>query len=99
MSEEDRLGQAAAKASRAQELLDNDLLGEAFATLEANYTAAWRATVVDDVAAREKLFLAINIVGKVRDHLNATVANGRLAQAELTELARTAERKKRFGIL
>ena len=99
MSEEDRLGQAAAKASRAQELLDNDLLGEAFATLEANYTAAWRATVIDDVAAREKLFLAINVVAKVRDHLMAVVANGKLAQAELKELAQVAERRRRFGVL
>jgi hypothetical protein len=99
MSDENRLDQAAAKAIRAQELLDNELLTEAFNGLEANYTAAWRATTVDDVGAREKLFLAINIVGKVRDHLTAIVANGKLAQAELKELAQTAERRKRFGII
>ena len=34
-------------------------------------TAAWRATTIDDAAAREKLFLSINVVGKVRDHLTA----------------------------
>ena len=28
------------------------------------------------------LFLAINIVGKVRDHLTAILANGKLAEAE-----------------
>lgn len=95
---ETQLGEAAAKAVRAQDLLDNDLLSEAFKGLEESYTAAWRASGIDDVAAREKLFLAINIVGKVRDHLTAIVMNGKLAQAELTELARTAERRKRFGI-
>jgi hypothetical protein len=99
MSDENRLDQAAAKAVRAQELLDNELLTEAFKGLEDNYTAAWRATTVDDVGAREKLFLAINIVGKVRDHLAAIVASGKLAQAELKELAQVAERRKRFGIL
>lgn len=99
MSDENRLDQAAAKAFRAQELLDNELLGEAFDGLEETYTAAWRATTIGDVAAREKLFLAINIVGKVRDHLAAVVANGKLAQAELKELAQVAERRKRFGIL
>ncbi len=99
MSDENRLDQTARKAIRAQELLDNELLTEAFKGLEDNYTAAWRATTVDDVAAREKLFLAINVVGKVRDHLAAIVANGRLAQAELKELAQVAERRKRFGIL
>ena len=96
---EPQLGEAAAKALRAQDLLDNELLSEAFKGLEDSYTSAWRATGIEDVAAREKLFLAINIVGKVRDHLTSIVTNGRLAQAELKELARTAERRKRFGIV
>jgi hypothetical protein len=99
MSDESRLDQAAVEAVRAQELLDNELLGEAFDGLENTYTAAWRATTIDDVAVREKLFLAINIVGKVRDHLAAIVANGKLAKAELKELAELAARRKRFGIL
>ena len=99
MNDENRLDQATARAVRAQELLDNELLTEAFRGLEENYTAAWRASTIDDVAAREKLFLAINIVGKVRDHLAAIVANGKLAQAELKELAQTAERRRRFGIV
>jgi hypothetical protein len=98
-SDESRLGEAAAKALRARELLDNELLAEAFARLEESYTLAWRATAIDDVAGREKLFLAINIVGKVRDHLNAVIANGKLAQAELKELAQVSERRRRFGIL
>jgi hypothetical protein len=99
MSDENRLDQAAAKAVRAQELLDNELLNEAFFALEENYTAAWRATTIGDVGAREKLFLAINVVGKVRDHLGAIVANGKLAEAELRDLAQVAERRKRFGIM
>ena len=73
---ETQLGEAVSKAMRAQELLDNELLSEAFKGLEDSYTSAWRATAIDDVAAREKLFLAINIVGKVRDHLAAIVAGG-----------------------
>jgi hypothetical protein len=99
MTDENHLNAASTKALQAQELLDNELLTEAFKTLEDDYASAWRSTMIDDVQGREKLFLAINIVGKVRDHLNAAVANGRLAQAELAELARTAERRKRFGIL
>ena len=99
MSDESKLDQAAARPVRAQNLLDNELLAEAFKGLEDNYTAAWRATTIDDAGAREKLFLAINIVGKVRDHLTAVVTNGKLAQAELKDLALTAERRKRFGIV
>jgi hypothetical protein len=99
MTDDNRLSAAIAKGARAQELLENELLSEAFNTLEQSYTSAWRSATIDDVQGREKLFLAINIVGKVRDHLKAVLANGRLAQAELTELARAAERRKRFGIV
>jgi hypothetical protein len=99
MTDEDSLSQAAGKGVRARQLLENDLLAEAFKGLEESYTAAWRSTTIDDVAAREKLFLAISIVGKVRDHLTAIVTNGRLAETELRQLAETAERKRRFGII
>lgn len=99
MTDEDALSKAASKAARAQNLLGNELLIDAFKGLEDSYTAAWRATLIDDVSGREKLFLAINIVGKVRDHLTAVIANGKLAAKELKDLADTAERKKRFGIV
>jgi hypothetical protein len=96
MIDEDGLSQAAAKALRAQNLLDNELLAEAFQGLEDAYTSAWRATTIDDVSGREKLFLAINIVGKVRDHLTSVVNNGKLAAAELKQLADVAERKQHW---
>ncbi len=99
MTGEDKLSQAAGKAVRAQRLLEDELLTEAFKGLEDSYTAAWRATTVDQIDAREKLFLAINIVGKVRDHLTGIVNNGKLAAAELKQLAETAERRKRFGAI
>lgn len=93
------LTKATERAAQAQRLLDDKMLSEAFKGLEEAYTAAWRATTIDDISGREKLFLAINVVGKVRDHLTAIVNNGKLAQAELKQLAQMAERKKRFGIV
>lgn len=98
MVDEHALLRATRKAGPAARLLEDETLKEAFTSLEEAYTQAWRRTTIDDVASREKLFLAINVVGKVRDHLSAIVINGKLAQAELDELARLAERKKRFGI-
>jgi hypothetical protein len=82
------------RIARAQYLLDSEFLAEPFLRFKDSCTAAWRATTIDDVGAREKLFLAINIV----DHLTAIVTNGKLAQAELKELAQTAESRSRFGI-
>jgi hypothetical protein len=87
------------RADEARRMLDSDLLKGAFSGLEDAYMAAWRATTIDDVTGREKLFLAINVVGKVRDHLTAIVSNGSVAEAEIKDLRETAERKKRFGII
>ncbi len=99
MSDEIKLTQASERAAQAQRLLTDAMLTDAFKGLEEAYTSAWRATLIDDVSGREKLFLAINIVGKVRDHLQAIVNNGKLAEAELKALAQTAERQKRFGVI
>jgi hypothetical protein len=73
------------RAAQAQTLLDNDLMKEAFATLEADYIAAWRETSARDTDARERLWQALQLVGKVRGHLTAVVAGGRLAQAEMDQ--------------
>lgn len=99
MANEHALIRATNKAAQADRLLKDELLTDAFKGLEDAYLKAWRNTSIDDVAGREKLFLAINVVGKVRDHLTILVTNGKLAKAELEELARTAERRRRFGII
>ena len=67
-------------------------LKEAFAKLEADYIAFWRATPAEDQLAREKTFIAINVLGKVQDHLNKVISDGTLAQAELNKLFADAER-------
>ncbi|UFW75504.1 hypothetical protein [Bradyrhizobium sp. WU425] len=96
---EDELHSAASRGSHADGLLKDELLSESFSKLEEAYIAAWRSTNIEDVAAREKLFLAINVLGKVKEHLGKVAANGELAKAEVEELVRAAERKKRFGII
>lgn len=93
------LTKATEKAAQARRLLDDAMLKAAFKSLEDGYLAAWRATTIDDIAGREKLFLAVNVIGKVKDHLAKVIDGGKLANAELQDLARVAERKKRFGIV
>jgi hypothetical protein len=97
--DEIKLTRATEHAAQAQRLLDDPILKGAFKALEDGYMAAWRATLIDDVSGREKLFLAVNVIGKVRDHLAGIVNGGKLARAELEEIAKLSERKKRFGIV
>jgi hypothetical protein len=88
MTDELALNKAAERGARAQRLLEDDLLGEAFEALDRDYTRAWRATAARDTDARERLWQAVQVVGKVRDHLTHLVNGGRLAQREINDLAR-----------
>jgi hypothetical protein len=96
MADEIALNRAAERGARAQRLLEDDVLAEAFATLDAEYTKAWRATAARDTDARERLWQAVQVVAKVRDHLVSVANGGKLAQRELNDLA---ERRKYFGIV
>jgi hypothetical protein len=87
MVDELALNQAAERAARAQRLTEDELLTEAFERLKEDYMAAWLGTAARDTDARERLWQAVQIVGKVRDHLGMVMAGGRLANRELAELA------------
>jgi hypothetical protein len=96
MSEEGKLAVAMARAARAQALIEDELLQEAFVALEERYVEEWRLSQFRDTDARERLWQAVNVLRKVKDHLGRILADGRLAQREIDALA---QRRKRFGIV
>jgi len=85
-----------AAAAQVQSLLENEHVAGAFDTLEAAYIAAWKIAAPRDAEGREKLWQAVQIVGKVRSHLVAIVSNGKLAERQIAEIT---ARPKRFGIV
>ena len=72
----------------------DDLKSQLYAENWTRYINPMDVQTVHEVSAREKLFLAVNLVGKVRDHLHTIVTDGKLAAAELREIVAVAERKK-----
>lgn len=89
---EDKLQSAITRGQQAKALLDNEMLQEAFRKLEDDYTAAWKTWAAADTAGRERLWMAMNVLGKVRDHLGRVLADGKLAKFELEELINKAGR-------
>jgi hypothetical protein len=87
---DDKLETAIACGARATELLESDLMKDIFTRLEADYIAGWRNTSAGDTDARERLWLAVQVIGVVRDHLIIVANNGKLARAELDRLTRLA---------
>lgn len=93
----DNLDLDVSRGNQARALLDNPILTECFETLRAEYLKAWEATGARDTDARERLWQAVQIVGKVRTHLNGVVSGGKLAQREIDDMA--GKKPKRFGIV
>jgi hypothetical protein len=94
--EEAKLRANLAAAMAAEGALD--ILAEAFVALEAEYVKAWKATPARDGEARERLWQAVQIVGKVEAHLRAVAAGRKLAERALAEIARLGERQRLFGV-
>ena len=88
MTDEIKLNQDIARAVQAEALLRNGLLQDAFTGLEMQFMDAWRLTQVRDTDARERLWQAVNVVGKVQDALRVHVNNGKLAQRQLDAIAK-----------
>ncbi len=85
-----KLLKSADRAFKAQQLLENDTFKDAFAALEASYIEAWRLSPPMAADQREKLHLAINVLGKVKEHIGKIVTNGKLAKHELAMKSKIA---------
>ncbi|AWJ88925.1 hypothetical protein Sp245p_03530 [Azospirillum baldaniorum] len=86
MIDEGKLRLEEQRGAQAQALLDNDLLREAFAGLRQDYMRAWEATGARETDARERLWQAVQIVGKVESHLRSVAQTGQLAQRQINDI-------------
>ncbi|HEY1361491.1 MAG TPA: hypothetical protein VGF60_04555 [Xanthobacteraceae bacterium] len=91
---EDKLQRDIVRGAQAHALMQNELLQEAFTRLEADYIAAWRLTPARDTDARERLWQAVNVLGKVKDHIARVAADGKLGQRQLDEMVEAEKRSR-----
>ena len=85
---EDKKQRAVSRGKRALLLMQDELLNEGFDVLQANYTQALFATHPIDTVQREKLYMAFNMIGKVKEHLQRVLNDGKLAQTEIDQLTK-----------
>lgn len=84
MSDEFKLGEAVHKGYQAETELERTR--DAFGILKREYIAAWETTPLRDTEGRERLWQAVQIIGKVENHLISVMANGRVAERDLKHL-------------
>ena len=86
MTDEIKLNRDITRQSQAEALLRNELLVEAWDTIERDLIKGLIETRPDAAEHREKIYQAIHINRKHRDFLVKAIANGRLAQKELDDI-------------
>lgn len=86
------------RADRAKQLLENDLFNEALVSIERDLMAAWKASPPRDTDGRERCWTAVQQVGKIKSYFESVLNDGKMAEAQLKELAEADERKKRIKV-
>jgi hypothetical protein len=78
------------RAQEAKRLLEHPLLIEAFASIEKEVIERWTQSPASDAPGREKLWLTLKLLHRLRTHLESLVSSGKLAEATLRERVKRA---------
>lgn len=75
--------EAIRRGERAQAILADPLVVEAFAGIEADLLAAWRAAPTRDVEGRERIWAMLRGLDAARQAFEAHVSTGKVAAHEI----------------
>lgn len=88
MSDEGKLREEMDRGSKAAELLRNPIFAEAIDTLRSRYATQWADTQMSESDERERLYVAINVLEDIYNHIVGTMQTGEMAGHEIDEAAR-----------
>ena len=66
---------------RAQSLINDPLLNEAFDVLKEDLMNRWSHSGSTDLEARESIWLAMRLLDRIHGHINSIVETGYMAKA------------------
>jgi CTP:phosphocholine cytidylyltransferase-like protein len=84
----DKIEKQIQQGQRAKQLLDDPLLKEAFEYLTEQYKSEIFNTSYNDHDQRQVLWMAYNMLDKIKGHLVSVMETGKLASSELENLTR-----------
>lgn len=71
------------RAAKAEALLRDPTLVEAFDTLETNFIEAWRNSSVADTDNRERIYHLLSALQALKGQIHSVIEGGKVAQANL----------------
>lgn len=93
-STEAQLRSEATRGLRANELMADDLIVEAFSLLNERLTKEWADSPVRDCEGRERIWLMQKLLKNVGDHLSEIAQTGKLANLQLEQERTLAQKAK-----
>jgi len=73
------------RGAKAEVLLRDEILVDAFATMERVYLEAWRESPQRDNEGRENIFQMLRALDALKSHLEEVVTTGKFASMQINE--------------
>ena len=94
---EAQLRNEATRGQRANELMADELIVEAFELLQDRLTQEWANSPVRDSEARERIWLMQKLLKNVGDHLSEIAQTGKLASLQLEQEKTILQKAKQWA--
>ena len=92
--DQDKRTKELGRASQVKQILENELFKESFDSLKKIYSEALlERTSVHESEAREKLWIAYQVLGKVEQHFKEILETGKLAEKQIEDFQKSKEKK------
>ena len=71
------------RGKKALEILQDETMAAAFATLEERYTNDWKTSKIDDVVKRDRAYANMSVLQDFKDQLQSFVDSAKIASKQL----------------
>ena len=86
---------AVLRAEKAEALLRNELLTEAFDYLEQQFIQAWKSSGIGEAEDRERIYQLSQNLDALKGYFQTVISDGKMAQSQIDEVKRRSTFNKR----
>jgi hypothetical protein len=86
---------AVLRAEKAEALLRNELLTDAFDYLEKQFIQAWRSSGIGEAEDRERIYQLSQNLEALKGYFQTVISDGKMAQSQIDEVKRRSTFNKR----
>ena len=86
---------AVLRAEKAEALLRNELLTEAFDYLECQFVQAWKSSGIGEAEDRERIYQLSQNLEALKGYFQTVISDGKMAQSQIDEVKRRSTFNKR----